>query len=250
MIIYPAIDLRDGRCVRLVHGDPNRETVFGDDPTEIARRWAEAGATWIHVVNLDGAFKSRLGALDSPNIQALQNILSAVEIGVQFGGGIRSLDDMELLLEMGVDRLVLGTSAVQRPKLVRHAIEDLGADAIVIGLDARQGKVVTHGWAKKTNLTPIELGQRMHSMGVKRALYTDVLRDGTLEGVNVAATAELARATGLEVIASGGVASLDDVRALLAHESDGVGGAIIGRALYTGEVNLMEALQLAQAQEE
>jgi phosphoribosylformimino-5-aminoimidazole carboxamide ribotide isomerase len=249
MIIYPAIDLRGGRCVRLVHGDPRRETVFGDDPVEIACRWRDAGATWIHLVNLDGAFKSRLGALDSPNIQALKDILSTVDIGVQFGGGIRSLDDMELLLELGVDRLILGTSAVQRPKLVREAVSELGADQIVVGIDARQGKVVTHGWTKKSNLSPIDLGKRMRSMGVTRVLYTDVLRDGTLEGVNVEATAELARATELEVIASGGVASLDDVRALLAHEADGVGGAIIGRALYTGEVNLVEALQLAQVEE-
>ena len=250
MIIYPAIDLREGRCVRLVHGDPNQETVFSDDPAEMARRWADAGATWIHVVNLDGAFKSRLGALDSPNIRALREILAAVEIGVQFGGGIRSLDDMELLLEMGVDRLVLGTSAVRRPKLVRNAIRELGADQLVVGIDARQGKVVTHGWTKKSKLSPVELGRRMHSMGVVRVLYTDVQRDGTLEGVNVESTAELARETDLEVIASGGVASIEDVRSLLSYESDGIGGAIIGRALYTGEVNLMEALQLAQPQEE
>jgi phosphoribosylformimino-5-aminoimidazole carboxamide ribotide isomerase len=250
MIIYPAIDLREGRCVRLVHGDPKQETVFSDDPAEMARRWADAGATWIHVVNLDGAFKSRLGSLDSANIRALRAILDAVEIGIQFGGGIRSLDDMELLLEMGVDRLVLGTSAVRRPKLVRNAVAELGAEQLVVGIDARHGKVVTHGWTKKSKLSPIELGKRMRTMGVARVLYTDVQRDGTLEGVNVEATAELARETDLEVIASGGVASIEDVRALLAHEAEGVGGAIIGRALYTGEVNLMEALQLAQPQEE
>ena len=246
MIIYPAIDLRGGRCVRLVHGDPSQETVFSDDPAETAQRWADAGATWIHCVNLDGAFKSRLGGLDSPNLQALKEILSVVEIGVQFGGGIRSLDDMELLLELGVDRLILGTSAVRRPKLVRRAVEELGAEQLVVGIDARHGQVVTHGWTKKSKFSPIELGQRMRDMGVTRVLYTDVLRDGTLEGVNVEATARLARETGLEVIASGGVASLDDIRALLAHEEDGIGGAIIGRALYSGEVNLVEALQLAQ----
>jgi len=249
MIIYPAIDLRQGRCVRLLHGDPKQETVFCDDPAEIARRWAGAGATWLHVVNLDGAFTSRLGALNSPNIRALQEILNAIEAGVQFGGGIRSMDDMELLLELGVDRLILGTSAVRRPKLVRQAIAEFGAEWIVVGIDARRERVVTHGWTKKSKFSPVELGRRMQSMGVVRVLYTDVQRDGTLEGVNVEATARLACETGLKVIASGGVASIEDIRSLMAHETDGIEGAIIGRALYTGDIDLTEALQLGQGLE-
>lgn len=245
MRIYPAIDLRGGRPVRLVRGDPKQETVFGDDPVEVARRWVDAGATWLHVVNLDGAFKSRLGALNSPNIRALQGILSAVEIGIQFGGGIRSLDDMELLLELGVDRLILGTSAVHRPKLVKRAVSELGAEGIVVGIDARQNRVVTHGWTRKSKFNPVDFGQRMRHMGVTRVLYTDVQRDGTLEGVNVEATARLARETRLKVIASGGVASLEDIQSLLAHEADGIEGAIIGRALYTGAIDLAAALELA-----
>jgi phosphoribosylformimino-5-aminoimidazole carboxamide ribotide isomerase len=246
MIIYPAIDLRKGRCVRLRHGDPGQETVFSDDPAEVARRWAGAGATWLHVVNLDGALESRLGAPDSAHLEALRRVLNAVETGVQFGGGIRTLDDMELLLEMGVDRLVLGTTAVRRPQLVERALADFGAEQIVVGIDARDGRVATHGWTKMSELSPLELGRQMAGMGVKRVLYTDIRRDGTLEGVNVEATADLARQTGLLVIASGGVATLDDVQALCARQADGIEGAIIGQALYTGAIDLAEAIRLFQ----
>lgn len=249
MIIYPAIDLREGRCVRLRHGDPSQETVFSDDPTEIAGRWTAAGTEWLHVVNLDGAFESRLGGKHSPNIDALRSILHATEIGIQFGGGIRSLDDMELLLELGVDRLVLGTSAVNKPRLVRDAVREFGAEQIVVGIDAREGRVATHGWTKTSGLTPAEFGRRMKEAGIVRVLYTDILRDGTLEGVNAEETANLAISTGLLVIASGGVASLKDLETLAIHESSGVEGVIIGKALYTGAVDLAEALHRFQGVE-
>jgi len=249
MIIYPAIDLRKGRCVRLQHGDPSRETVFSDDPAEMAQKWAEAGAEWLHVVNLDGAFQSRLGALNSPNIEALKEILHSTEAGVQFGGGIRSMEDMELLLELGVDRLILGTSAVNKPRLVRESIEEFGTEQIIVGIDAREGLVATHGWTKTSGLKPADFGRHMKELGIVRVLYTDIHRDGTMQGVNVEATAHLARETGLKVIASGGVSSLDDVRALRAHADAGVEGVIIGQALYTGTVDLVQALQIARGEE-
>jgi phosphoribosylformimino-5-aminoimidazole carboxamide ribotide isomerase len=245
MIIYPAIDLRNGRCVRLRHGDPEQETVFGNDAAEIARRWQAAGAVWLHVVNLDGAFQSGLGALTSPNVTALHQILDAVEIGVQFGGGIRSLDDMDLLLELGVDRLVLGTTAVQRPNLLKEAIREFGAEKLVIGIDAKDERVATHGWTQTSDLHPIDFGRQLSRAGVQRVVYTDISRDGTMEGVNLEATVRLARETGLRVIASGGVATIDDVRALRAQEEDGIEGTIIGRALYAGAIDLSAAIQAA-----
>ncbi|MBC7242487.1 MAG: 1-(5-phosphoribosyl)-5-[(5-phosphoribosylamino)methylideneamino]imidazole-4-carboxamide isomerase [Anaerolineae bacterium] len=244
MIVYPAIDLRKGRCVRLFQGDPGKETVFCEEPAEMARRWVMAGAFWLHVVNLDGALTSRLGSAHAPNLRALEEILEAVDVWVQFGGGIRSLEDMEMLFEKGVDRLVLGTSAVRRPALVERAVREFGAERIVVSLDAREGKVVTHGWQKTSAFSPVELGRRMAERGVIRCLYTDVARDGTMAGVNVEATAELARQTGLKVIASGGISSLDDLRALREHEGDGIEGAIIGSALYTGAIDLTQAIRV------
>jgi len=246
MILYPAIDLRKGRCVRLRQGDPDQERVFSEEPAEMAQRWAAAGATWLHVVNLDGAFESRLGSEKSPNLKALEQILRAVEINVQFGGGIRSFDDMDLLLEMGVDRLILGTMALQKPQLVRQAVDEFGKETIAVGVDARNGRVATQGWTKMSGLSPVEVGRRMRQLGVPRLIFTDISRDGTLEGVNVEATARLARETGVKVIASGGVAGLDDLRALAAHEAEGVEGVIIGAALYTGAINLTEALGMFQ----
>jgi phosphoribosylformimino-5-aminoimidazole carboxamide ribotide isomerase len=249
MIIFPAIDLRGGRCVRLRQGDPAQETVFSDNPVEVAQGWAATGAEWLHIVNLDGAFESRLGRLDSPNISMLREILTNVELGVQFGGGIRSMDDMDLLLEMGVDRLILGTSALQNRDLVAQAAGEFGAEAVMVGIDTRGGKVATHGWTKVSQLDPVDFGRRVYQMGISRVLYTDISRDGTLEGVNVAATARLAKETGLLVIASGGVASLNDVRALRACEPAGVEGAIIGSALYTGALDLAQAIRVATGEE-
>jgi phosphoribosylformimino-5-aminoimidazole carboxamide ribotide isomerase len=238
MIVYPAIDLRRGRVVRLRYGDPSQETVHSDDPVAVAERWRAAGAAWLHVINLDGALGEATLALD-----ALRAI-AAVGLPVQFGGGLRSLDDAALALQAGATRVILGTLAVQQPDRAGEAVRRFGTEAVAVALDARGERVTTHGWQQVSAWTPAELGARFAQMGVKHALYTDVSRDGDLSGVNVEATAALARATGLAVIASGGVASLDDVRRLRA--TGAVAGVVIGQALYTGAFALEEALRAAE----
>ena len=238
MIIYPAIDLRGGRVVRLKYGDPQQETAYSDDPCAVAERWRAAGAAWLHVVNLDGALGEESSALET-----LRQLAALEGVRVQFGGGLRALEDAARALEAGAARVILGTAAVQRPELAGEAVRRFGAERVAVALDARGDRVATHGWQQLSAWTPAELGRRFAEMGVRHALYTDITRDGDLSGVNVAATAALARETGLAVIASGGVASLADVRALL--ETGAVAGAIIGRALYTGAVDLAEALRLA-----
>ena len=263
MRIYPAIDLRHGRCVRLRRGDPNEETVYGDDPAQMARHWVELGAEWLHVVNLDGAFggasdfhpqvqrlsaDAQLAPRELPvNLQRLQQIRAAVDAPIQFAGGLRSLQDIELALSLGADRVVLGTAAVRDPDVVRAAIERWGPRMVVVGLDAKDGKVATHGWQKVSKLGAIELGHRMAALGAEQVLYTDINRDGMLSGVNVQATATLGDMTGLQVIASGGVASLDDIHALKRHEHYGIDGVIIGQALYTNALALPAAIEIAKA---
>lgn len=241
MIVYPAIDLREGRCVRLQQGDAGAETVFADDPTEMARRWAAEGAEWLHVVNLDGA----LGESGASNLAALERIMEAVDLSVQFGGGLRSLEDIERLLDMGVARVILGTMAVREPQIVERAVAAHGAQRVVVGIDARGGLVAIHGWLDTSDVRAVALARRMRGLGVERVVYTDVKRDGMLTGVNVAATVELARASGLRVIASGGVSSLDDVRALKMHEEEGIEGVIVGMALYRGEIEFAQAQKMA-----
>ncbi|NLE53065.1 MAG: 1-(5-phosphoribosyl)-5-[(5-phosphoribosylamino)methylideneamino]imidazole-4-carboxamide isomerase [Chloroflexi bacterium] len=238
MIVYPAIDLRRGRVVRLVHGDPARETVHGDDPVAVAARWLDAGAQWLHVVNLDGALGEAVQALD-----ALAAI-AALGAPVQFGGGLRSLDDAARALEAGASRVILGTLAVREPEQVGEAVARFSADAVAVALDARGDRVATHGWQQVSAWTPADLGRRFAQMGVRHALFTDVSRDGDLSGVAVEATAALARETGLAVIASGGVAGLDDIRALQA--SGDIAGVVIGKALYSGVFTLDEALAAAR----
>ncbi len=235
MIVFPAIDLRGGKVVRLVHGDPARETVHGTDATEVAARWREAGAAWLHVVNLDGALGESTGALD-----ALRAVAS-VGLPVQFGGGLRALDDAQRALEAGAARVILGTLAVQQPEQAGRAVARFGVEAVVVALDARGGMVATHGWQQTAPVTPADLGTRLAALGVRHALFTDVSRDGDLSGVNVTATVALARETGLQVIASGGVASLDDLRALRAARD--IAGVVVGQALYTGAFTLQEALR-------
>ncbi len=237
MIIYPAIDLRGGRVVRLKEGDPNRQTVFSDDPVKTAQSWIEQGASWIHMVNLDGAF-----AQANDNGRILE---AAVRMGVpvQFGGGLRGLDDIAGAFERGAARVVLGTVAIQQPEVVLKAVERWGAEKVCVALDARDGKVTTQGWTTISDVTPMELGKAMAVQGVIHALYTDVSRDGGLVGVNVEGTAALARETGLQVIASGGVGSSDDIRRLKA--TGVVAGAVIGMALYEGRITLREALAIA-----
>ncbi|GIL12211.1 MAG: 1-(5-phosphoribosyl)-5-[(5-phosphoribosylamino) methylideneamino] imidazole-4-carboxamide isomerase [Chloroflexota bacterium] len=237
MIIYPAIDIRGGRVVRLKEGDPARQTVFGDDPLATARLWMEAGAAWIHMVNLDGAFSEA-----NDNLRIVEAV-ARLGVQVQFGGGLRQMDDLARAFEAGVSRVVLGTAAVQQPVMVAQAVEQWGAERVCVGLDARDGRIATHGWQQVADLTPVELGRQMAALGVRHALYTDVSRDGGLQGVNVGGTARLAQATGLQVIASGGVRALDDIRALAATGM--VAGAIIGMALYEKRFTLQEALTLA-----
>ncbi len=244
MIVYPAIDMRGGRCVRLRQGDFAAETVFADDPADAARRWVDEGAAWLHVVNLDGAL-GEVGA-DSPNLAALERILRVVPAPVQFGGGVRSLEDVARLLGLGVARVILGTVAVRQPEVVAEAVAQHGAERVAVGIDARDGRVTVQGWTEAAETTAPELAARMAALGVRHAIYTDVGRDGMLVGVNVEGTVGLARASGLQVIASGGVASLDDVRALKAREDEGIAGVIIGMALYRGAIRLPEALAVAR----
>lgn len=240
MIIYPAIDLRGGRCVRLQQGDFARETVYADDPVEAAGRWAAEGAAWLHVVNLDGA----LGRSGEANLAALARIRRAVDLPIQFGGGLRSLEDVDRVLGLGVARVILGTVAIREPEVVREALARYGAERIAVGIDARDGRVAVAGWTDVSEVGAVDLGRRMAALGVQRVVYTDVARDGMLTGPNVPATAALARETGLRVIASGGVSSLDDLEQLAAHAADGIDGVIVGMALYEGRLTLPEALAL------
>ena len=240
MIIYPAIDIRGGRCVRLTEGRFDAETVFADDPAEMALKWAGLGAEFLHLVDLDGAL-----AGEGKNVPVIQRILKSVSIPVQLGGGIRNLETIEKLLELGVTRLILGSAAVKNPELVAEACKKYPGH-IAVGIDAKNGEVAIEGWGQGSGVAATELAKKMASFGVETIIYTDISRDGMLSGVNVEATAALARACGVPIIASGGVASLDDIRRVKAVESDGVQGCIIGKAIYTGAVDLKEALALAK----
>ncbi|MCP4537447.1 MAG: 1-(5-phosphoribosyl)-5-[(5-phosphoribosylamino)methylideneamino] imidazole-4-carboxamide isomerase [Chloroflexi bacterium] len=234
--IYSAIDLRHGRVVRLKQGDPNRETKYADDPLIVARRWQDAGAEWLHVINLDGAF----GESSQANRAALERILT-IGLRVQFGGGVRDLWMLRRVLEMGVDRVVIGTAAVEEPDLVDIGLSIFGAERIAVGIDACGGKVRTHGWGLATPVPARALAQQSAAQGVRWLIFTDVTRDGMGSGLNLEVTVQLAERTGLHVIASGGVAGLKDVRQT--YEA-GLSGVIIGRALYEGQVALEDALRI------
>jgi phosphoribosylformimino-5-aminoimidazole carboxamide ribotide isomerase len=240
--IYPAIDLRNGLVVRLRQGDPSQQTTYSDNPTAVARKWAGEGATWLHVVNLDGAFGDAGAA--RANRRALGDMCCMVKTKIQFGGGLRDMDDVKAAFDQGADRVVLGTAAVENPQLVADALAQYGAERVVVGLDSRDGMIVTRGWQQATPMPAVELGVRMKEMGVVHALYTEVGRDGMMMGVAAELTGALAQLTGLKVIASGGVHDLDDIQELLLYERRGVAGVIIGRALYEGTLSLKEALQL------
>ena len=240
MIIYPAIDIRGGRCVRLTEGRFDAETVFADDPAEMALKWAGMGAEFLHLVDLDGAL-----AGEGKNVPVIERILQSVNIPVQLGGGIRNLETIEKLLALGVTRLILGSAAVKNPQLVEEACKKYPGH-IAVGIDAKNGEVAIEGWGKGSGVAATELAKQMAAYGVETIIYTDISRDGMLSGVNVEATAALARACGVPIIASGGVASLEDIRRVKAVEADGVQGCIIGKAIYTGAVDLKEALALAK----
>jgi len=245
--IYPAIDLRRGRVVRLELGDPARETVFGDNPAAMAGRWRDAGARWLHVVNLDGAF-AEAGAA---NWAALAAIVAAGGVRVQFGGGLRTLDDIAAALDSGAARVVLGTAALASPELLAAAVARFGPERVAAGIDARDGRVRVRGWQTETAVTPAALALSARAAGVTTVITTDIARDGVLTGVNAEATAALAAASGLAVIASGGARDLGDVARLLALAPTAapgrLAGVILGRALYDGHIDLAAALARAGA---
>ncbi len=238
MILYPAIDLKDGKCVRLLRGDMNAATVFGNDPATQARKFQDAGCQWVHLVDLNGAF-----AGVPVNAAAVRDILAAITVPAQLGGGIRDMATIEMWLTHGLQRVILGTVAVENPDLVRAAARAF-PDQIAVGIDARQGMVATKGWAHETNVNVTDLALQFQDAGVAALIYTDIDRDGAMGGPNVTATEALARAVTIPVIASGGVSSITD---LLALKSTGViAGAISGRALYDGAIDLSQALGILQ----
>jgi phosphoribosylformimino-5-aminoimidazole carboxamide ribotide isomerase len=243
MLIIPAVDLREGKCVRLVEGQLDQETIYSDDPVAMAAHWQTKGAQMLHVVDLDGAFSG------SPkNLSVISDILSVVTIPVQVGGGIRNMQSVELLLELGAARVILGTSAILNPELVSEACSRYG-DAILVGIDGRNGRVAIEGWGVTVEKGTIELACEMKNLGINRVVFTDIRRDGTLQGPNFEAISEFARATGLKVIASGGVSTPDDLRTLKKLEPLGVDSVIMGKALYAGTVNISEALAIAAGEE-
>ena len=233
-IIFPAIDIRSGKCVRLTEGRFDCETVYGDNPVDMARRWEREGGQFLHVVDLDGALAGK-----PVNLPIMAEIVKAVTIPVQLGGGIRNLETIEDILTAGVRRVILGSVAVKNPELVREACRRY-RDRIVVGIDAKDGQAAVEGWGISGGVGAEELAKQMADAGVARIIYTDIARDGTLSGVNSAATAALARAAGVPVIASGGVGSLADIAAV--RQEGGIEGVIVGKALYTGAVTLADAL--------
>ena len=239
VIIFPAIDLKDGRCVRLRRGDMAQATVFNDEPAAQARAFAEAGFEWLHVVDLNGAFQ---GA--SANTSAIRAILAAIRIPLQLGGGIRDRAGIDSWLEAGVARVILGTTAVRNPLLVKDAA-NAHPGRIAVGIDARDGMVAVEGWAEQSSLSALDLARRFEDAGVAAIIFTDIARDGMLQGVNTEATAALARAVRIPIIASGGVNSVRDIE-LLSQSGAPIAGVVIGRALYDGRVDPRAALQAAR----
>jgi len=235
--IIPAIDIRGGSCVRLYQGDFSKETVFSDDPIEMALRWQSIGASRLHIVDLDGAATGEV-----ENLDIIQGLVSAVVVPIEVGGGIRTLETIERYIKIGVDRVILGTSAVNRPEVVQEACRKF-CQAIVVSIDARGGFVATHGWQETTELSVVSFARSMMDLGVRRFVYTDIGRDGTLTEPNFASLFELTDTTKFPVIASGGISSILHIKLL---KKLGVEGAIIGRALYTGDINLAQALLAAE----
>jgi len=239
VILFPAIDLKGGKCVRLWRGDMNRATVFNDDPPAQAREFASAGCDWLHVVDLDGAFAGK-----PMNAKAVDGILAAVSVPVQLGGGIRDLAMIESWLSRGISRVVLGTLALRAPEIVRSACRKFPGK-IAIGIDAKAGRVAVEGWAEASEMTVLDLARKFEDSGAAAIIHTDIERDGTLSGPNIAATKDLAAKLSIPVIASGGVASIDDIKAL--KNAEKIAGVIVGRALYDGKVDLKAALQVLKS---
>lgn len=232
MILYPAIDIIGGKCVRLQQGSYSDVTVFGDNPVEMALKWENQGARYLHVVDLDGAKSGK-----SENAPVIREIAGRLKIPVQLGGGIRSLETIEYILSYGVSRVILGTSAVNNPEMLKAALKEY-KEKIVIGIDAKDGLVAIHGWEKTSDFSALDFARNVEGLGAKTIIYTDISRDGMLQGPNISAMKAMVQAVGIDVIASGGVSCLADIIAL---KSTGVEGAIVGKALYTGNVDLREA---------
>lgn len=234
MKIYPAIDIKDGKCVRLLRGSFDDVTVYGDNPAEMARKWESLGGEYIHVVDLDGALKGH-----GVNAESIKKICKAVNVPVQTGGGIRSISDIEAKLECGISRVIIGTKAVSDADFVKDAVKRYG-DKIVIGIDAKDGMVAIEGWEKTSEYRAVEFAKKMEGIGVKTIIYTDIATDGTLMGPNVDAMREMVNNTNMDIIASGGIGNIEHIKALI---PTGVEGVITGRALYTGNINLCDAIK-------
>ena len=241
MILFPAIDLKDGQCVRLKRGAMDEATVFNDSPADQARVFADAGFDWLHCVDLNGAFEGR-----SVNAEAIRAIRGAIDLPIQLGGGLRDMTGIESWLGAGITRVILGTAALRNPALVKEAAKT-HPDRIAVGIDARDGKVAVEGWAETSMLEASDLARRFEDAGVAAIIFTDIARDGMLQGVNVEATAALSRAVRIPVIASGGVASNADIEALVAAKAPNIQGLVIGRALYDGRIDVARALKLAKS---
>jgi len=241
VIVIPAIDLKEGKCVRLEQGLMEKDTVFCDNPAEQALEWERQGGELLHVVDLDGAF-----AGEPKNRKAIEAIVGAVTIPTQLGGGIRDIATIEAYLSLGIGRVILGTAAQRNPALVEEACR-LFPGKIVVGIDAKDGMVAVQGWAEVTGIAAVDLARKFEGYGVAAVIYTDISRDGMLQGPNIAATKALAEAVAIPVIASGGVSSLRDIENLLAIEASGIAGVITGKAIYTGAINLTEAVALTKA---
>lgn len=240
MIVIPAIDLKNGNCVRLEQGEMHRDTVFSDNPAEQALKWQEAGAELLHLVDLDGAF-----AGEPRNKGAIEAIIKALRIPAQLGGGIRDIATIEAYLSLGLSRVIIGTAAQRNPELVVEACKKFPGK-IVVGIDAKNGMVAVQGWAEVTGITAVDLARKFEDCGVSAIIYTDISRDGMMAGPNIEATKALAEAISIPVIASGGVSSLKDIENLMAIEQSGISGAITGKAIYTGAISLAEAISLTR----
>lgn len=238
MQLYPAIDMKDGRCVRLTQGLFDNVKVYSEDPGETAKTWVSKGADFLHLVDLDGALAGR-----SVNEPVIRRILEAVEVPVQVGGGIRNRETVERMLDLGVRRVIIGTRAVKEPEFVKGLVETFGPEKVVVGVDARNGMVAVEGWEKVSQMTALDLCLQMRGCGVRHVVYTDISRDGMLSGPNVAATRKLTEETGMDIIASGGVSSMEDLQELF---DQGITGAIIGKALYEKRLDLEEAVRRFQ----
>lgn len=240
MLVIPAIDLKEGKCVRLEQGLMDKDTVFNECPASQALEWQNQGAELLHIVDLDGAFAGQ-----PKNRAAIEAIIKAISIPAQLGGGIRDIATIESYLSLGLSRVIIGTAAQRNPELVREACARFPGQ-IVVGIDAKNGLVAVQGWAEVTGITAVELARKFEDCGVSAIIYTDISRDGMLQGPNLEATQALAKAVSIPVIASGGVSSLDDIRNLMAIESSGVTGVITGKAVYTGAIRLAEAISLTK----